>query len=96
VEGGFLRLIDILGKVYPACRVNATVALDEVLSEAFHKHVLVIDLDPQTNATSILIGDDKWAELNKKGHTVATLFKDALDGTSNFDLIFPQAVGHSK
>lgn len=57
---------------------TTTVALAEMLSSEFQKRVLVIDLDPQTNATSMLIGDEKWGELNKEGNTLAQLFKDAL------------------
>lgn len=57
---------------------TTTVALAEMLSSEFEKRVLVIDLDPQTNATSMLIGDKRWGELNKEGNTLAQLFKDAL------------------
>lgn len=67
-------------------KTSTTVAVGEMLSEAFRKHVLIIDLDPQTNATTMLIGEKKWDELNKKGHTLATLFKDALEETSKFNL----------
>ena len=67
-------------------KTTTTVALGEFLSEAFRKRVLIIDLDPQTNATTMLIGEEKWDELNRKGHTLATLFKDALDETHKFDL----------
>lgn len=67
-------------------KTTTTVALGEVLSEAFRKRVLIIDLDPQTNATIMLIGEEKWEELNKQGYTLATLFKDALNETHNFDL----------
>lgn len=68
-------------------KTTTTVALAEMLSAAFRKKVLVIDLDPQTNATTMLIGEEKWKELNKAGHTLARLFKDALDPASkSFDL----------
>lgn len=51
------------------------------------KKILVIDLDPQTNATIMLIGEEKWAELNDNGHTIASLFNDALNpGNRQFDL----------
>lgn len=65
---------------------TTTVAVGELLSEAFHKRVLIIDLDPQTNATTMLIGEKQWDKLNKQGFTLATLFKDALDASKNFDL----------
>ena len=58
---------------------TTTVAVAEMLSATFHKKVLVIDLDPQTNATTMLIGEDKWRTLNDEGKTLAQLFKDALE-----------------
>jgi chromosome partitioning protein len=41
--------------------------------------VLVVDLDPQTNATTMLIGEQRWRKVNDTGHTLATLFADALE-----------------
>ena len=68
-------------------KTTTTVALAETLSAEKHKRVLVIDLDPQTNATTMLIGEQKWRELNDKGFTLAQLFKDALNPDSKkFDL----------
>ena len=58
---------------------TTTVAVAEMLSATFRKKVLVIDLDPQTNATVMLIGEDKWRTLNTEGKTLAQLFKDALE-----------------
>ena len=68
-------------------KTTTTVALAEFLSAEMQKDVLVIDLDPQTNATVMLIGEKKWKKLNKNGHTIARLFNDALDpGNRQFDL----------
>src|SRR5208337_2427377 len=67
-------------------KTTTTVALAEMLSTEFHQKVLVIDLDPQTNATIMLIGETKWEELNSKGLTLARLFQDALDEKHEFDL----------
>ena len=60
-------------------KTTTTVAVAETLSAEFGKRVLVIDLDPQTNATTMLIGEEKWRELNDSGRTLARLFKDALE-----------------
>lgn len=59
-------------------KTTTSVALAETFSAESRRKVLVIDLDPQTNATVMLIGEDKWRELNDEGHTLAQLFKDAL------------------
>lgn len=62
-------------------KTTTCVACAEMLaSDWAHKQkVLVIDLDPQTNATTMLIGEDKWGAANDEGNTLATLFADALE-----------------
>lgn len=60
-------------------KTTITVALGEFLSAEFKKKVLIVDLDPQTNATVMLIGDKNWQKLNDQNYTLARLFEDALD-----------------
>jgi chromosome partitioning protein len=68
-------------------KTTTTVALAETFSAEFRKKVLVIDIDPQTNATVMLIGEKRWQELNSQDYTLAQLFRDALDPDSKkFDL----------
>ena len=70
-------------------KTTTTVAMAEILSAEFGKRVLVVDLDPQTNATVMLIGEQRWKRLNSEGRTLAQLFKDALVEQPNerrFDL----------
>lgn len=70
-------------------KTTTTAALAEFLAGEFDKKVLVIDLDPQTNLTTVLIGEDAWAVLNDDDWTLATLFRDALrpeSDESEFDL----------
>lgn len=59
-------------------KTTTTVAMAEILAGEHRKRVLVIDLDPQTNATTMLIGEERWKELNDENHTLAQLFGDAL------------------
>jgi chromosome partitioning protein len=67
-------------------KTTLTVALAETFASEMGKRVLVIDLDPQTNATVMLIGEARWQALNAEGHTLARLFELALQGsTRGFD-----------
>jgi len=69
-------------------KTTTTVAVAEMLSVKHRKRVLVVDLDPQTNATTILISEERWKELNDQHQTLAQLFKDALNGSAEreFDI----------
>jgi chromosome partitioning protein len=67
-------------------KTTTTVALAETFAAEKKKKVLVVDIDPQTNATTMLLGEDCWKNLNAKGLTLARLFKDALESTRHFDL----------
>src|SRR5262249_19994570 len=64
-------------------KTTTTVALAEAFSATLGKKVLVVDLDPQTNATLMLIAEGKWFELNNRQHTFAKLFNDALHPDHN-------------
>ncbi|TSI05953.1 ParA family protein [Lysinibacillus sp. BW-2-10] len=60
-------------------KTTTTVGLAEMLTSEFKKRVLLIDLDPQTNATLMLMSEYNWKDLNDDGYTIATLFEEALD-----------------
>jgi chromosome partitioning protein len=67
-------------------KTTSAVAIAEFLSLEQGKRVLVVDLDPQTNATIALIAQEKWRELDDAGQTLLQLFKDKLDHTTKFDI----------
>lgn len=60
-------------------KTTTAVAVAEMLAQEERKHVLLIDLDPQTNATVTLISEEQWAELDRDGRTIAQLFDDRLN-----------------
>lgn len=78
-----ISMINLKGGV---AKTTTTVAVAQLLDVEFGKRVLVIDLDPQTNATVMLVGDKKWRELNDQSATVARLFRDAIEEERKFDL----------
>jgi chromosome partitioning protein len=71
-----ISVINLKGGV---AKTTTSVAIAEVLAKDLRKHVLLIDLDPQTNATINLIGEDDWKRRNDEGQTLAQLFKDKLE-----------------
>lgn len=75
-ETHVLSFINLKGGVG---KTTTAVAVAEMLAQEERKHVLLIDLDPQTNATVTLIKEEKWADMDKDGQTVAQLFDDRLN-----------------
>jgi chromosome partitioning protein len=59
-------------------KTTTSIAVAEILARDFRKHVLYIDLDPQTNATINLIGEEEWQKRDADGRTLAQLFNDKL------------------
>lgn len=78
-KGSMTKVIATINLKGGVAKTTSTVALAEFLSAEYRKRVLVIDLDPQTNATTVLIPEAKWRKLNADGYTLATLFSDALE-----------------
>ena len=84
-ETHVLSFINLKGGVG---KTTTAVAVAEMLAQEERKQVLLIDLDPQTNATVTLITEDQWAEMDKDGRTIAQLFEDRLNpqNSPKFDI----------
>lgn len=65
-------------------KTTLTIALAHYLAAEHARKVLVVDLDPQTNATIALVNERRWRERDQTGQTLYQLFKDQLDGTRLF------------
>jgi chromosome partitioning protein len=70
-----ISFINLKGGV---AKTTTSVAIAEILAKDFRKNVLFIDLDPQTNATINLIGEEEWQKRDLDGRTIAQLFEDKL------------------
>ncbi len=57
-------------------KTTCCVALAEFLAGYHHRRVLVIDLDPQTNATPTFIGEERWEQADARGQTFRQMFLD--------------------
>ena len=67
-------------------KTTTTIQLAECLVSEFNKKVLVIDLDPQTNATIVLIEEEKWSKIDSQGKTVFHLFNDLIEKRNDFNI----------
>ncbi|GAC66651.1 ParA family protein [Gordonia soli] len=79
------RVIAVISLKGGVGKTTLTAGLGEFMAGEFGKKILLVDLDAQTNLTTMMIGQERWLALNEKGWTVASLFGDALDGTDQFD-----------
>ncbi|WP_309572519.1 ParA family protein [Deinococcus sp.] len=78
-----LSFINLKGGV---AKTTTAVQLADTRAFMKQKRVLVIDLDPQTNATLALIGEERWERADEAGQTLAHLFLDQVNGTHEFDV----------
>ena len=66
-------------------KTTLTIALAHFLALEHGKRVLVIDLDPQTNATVCLIPEPEWKARDETGRTLYQLFADQVKGSRRFN-----------
>lgn len=66
-------------------KTTLTLSLAHFLALEHRRRVLVIDLDPQTNATVCLIPEDDWKTRDETGKTLYQLFLDQVKGTRRFN-----------
>lgn len=68
-------------------KTTLTVNIAAILASIHNKKILLIDLDPQTNATVSLISQEDWQRINDvERQTLFHLFNDKLNGTNDFDI----------
>lgn len=78
-----VSLINLKGGVG---KTTLLIAIAEILAHEHGKRCLVIDLDPQTNATILLIPQSAWKRKDEAGETLYQLFADRVQGSKKFDI----------
>ncbi len=76
-----ISLINMKGGVG---KTSLTVALAEFMAIEHKLRVLVIDLDPQSNASACLMDLQKWKRANMRGQTIMRLFLDTFEDLKVF------------
>ena len=69
------RLISVINMKGGVGKSTTTIGLAETLAVHHKARVLVIDLDPQTNASIMLAGPDKWNQLREDERTLDFYFE---------------------
>lgn len=85
-EGTMPKIISFINLKGGVGKTTSAVAISEFLAEEYQKRVLLVDLDPQTNATIALIDEEVWKQRDDAGLTLRQLFEDRLKGTSKFNI----------
>lgn len=80
------KVVSVINLKGGVAKTTTTVQIAECLASEFGKRVLIVDLDPQTNATISVIDEDVWEKLDSEGKTLFHLFNDRLEKTKTFDL----------
>lgn len=78
------HIISIINLKGGVGKTQTTIALSEFIASNYNKKVLIIDLDPQTNATVSLMDENQWLEMDKEGNTIFQLFSDKVYNTKLF------------
>ncbi len=69
------RLVSVINMKGGVGKSTTTVSLAETLAAHHRRRVLVIDLDPQTNASIMVAGPEKWNALREKERTLDFYFE---------------------
>lgn len=80
------RIISFINLKGGVGKTTTTVAVGEILAKEYGEKVLVVDLDPQTNATVMLIDQEKWRIANENNKTIHQMFLDEIEGTRVFNI----------
>lgn len=81
-----VKVVSVINLKGGVGKTTTTIQLAECLTSQYGKKVLVIDLDPQTNATILLINEFKWERLHLSNDTLCHLFEDKIKNTQKFNL----------
>jgi chromosome partitioning protein len=85
-EATMTKVISFINLKGGVGKTTSAIAVSEFLAEELGQRVLVVDLDPQTNATIALITEEDWKAQDEAGQTLRQLFEDKIKQTAVFDV----------
>lgn len=74
------KLVSVINMKGGVGKSTTTISLAETLAVHQRRRVLVIDLDPQTNASIMVAGPEKWDQLREKERTLDFYFESYIVG----------------
>lgn len=80
------RIVSFINLKGGVGKTTVTVNIAATLAKRHKAKVLVVDLDPQTNATVSLIDQTDWEARKDQGLTLFNMFNDLLNGRHEFDI----------
>ncbi len=76
-----MRLVSVVNMKGGVGKSTSVCMLAEALASQASMKVLVVDLDPQSNASMMLCGLDKWSEMRENDRTLDAYFTQFVHGT---------------
>ncbi|WP_018996240.1 ParA family protein [Hirschia maritima] len=76
-----MRIVSVMNMKGGVGKSTSVCMLAEALASQASMRVLVVDLDPQSNASMILCGLDKWSELRESERTLDSYFAQFVHGS---------------
>ena len=81
-----VKIVSFINLKGGVAKTTLSVNIAAALAKEFNKKVLIVDLDPQTNATVSVITQKEWEEKERQKSSLFYMFNDKIKGNHEFDI----------